>query len=360
MTFNPIEAIAVAFGIVSVLLSVRENIWSWPTAIVNVTLYIFVFFRARLYADMALQVVYIAISAYGWHEWLHGGRGRAALSVSRGTPRLAAVLVGIGAASSLLIGTLLARHTNAALPYVDSMTTATSLIAQWMMAHKILRGLPRALGDGLPGMEEVFERGPRGIPLGLTVPALAAANRRGPVSSRDKFLAPFAPQEPQHVTDQSVSFWSRPCYTKVPSGVICRVDIATAYDVTLDQAGMDWQQAGPLFERYAVSLVGRVDRRWVDTYTKLAKERPNLSRFRLEPAANQVSFTCRSTDGPAEVMGVLKRLEEMVGLVNEMATAAAKAELDPTKGKAHTAEKSEAPHGPAALAAGLFARLSRR
>jgi len=138
MNFSALETVAVLFGIVSVYLSVRENIWSWPTGIVNVTLYIFVFFQARLYADMALQIVYIAISVYGWYEWLHGGRGKTELTVSRGTPRLAAVLTVLGVAATALLGTLLSRYTNASLPYLDSATTATSLIAQWMMAKKIL------------------------------------------------------------------------------------------------------------------------------------------------------------------------------------------------------------------------------
>ncbi len=136
------------------------------------------------------------------------------------------------------------------------------------------------------------------------------------------------------------------------------MDAATLYDVSLDQAGMDRHKAGPLFQRYSINLVGRVDRRWVDCYTKLAKERPNLARFRLEPAASSVSFTCRATDGPAEVMGVVKRLEEMVGLVNQAATAAAKAELEHAKAK--PTARNETVQGAASLAAGLFARLSRR
>jgi hypothetical protein len=135
----------------------------------------------------------------------------------------------------------------------------------------------------------------------------------------------------------------------------------TDYDVTLDQAGMNWEKAGPLFERYAVNLVGRVDRRWVDSYNQIAKERPNLTRFRFEPAASEVSFTCRATDGPAEVMGVLKRLEEMIGLVNQAAAAAAKAGLEPSNVRAHPAAKgAQTAQGAAGLAAGLFARFSRR
>lgn len=135
---SPFEIFAVLFGIISVYLSVRQNIWSWPTAIVNVTLYIIVFYEARLYADMGLQVIYIALSLYGWYEWLYGGANRTELPVSRASRRLALLLPIIGIASTALLGTLLHRSTNAALPYLDSTTTSTSLIAQWMMTRKIL------------------------------------------------------------------------------------------------------------------------------------------------------------------------------------------------------------------------------
>jgi nicotinamide mononucleotide transporter len=35
-------------------------------------------------------------------------------------------------------GTLLGRHTDASLPYLDSAVTSTSLVAQWMMTRKLL------------------------------------------------------------------------------------------------------------------------------------------------------------------------------------------------------------------------------
>jgi nicotinamide riboside transporter PnuC len=44
---NRLEVLAVAFGTVSVWLSVRQKIWSWPTAIVNVLLYVLVFRREK-------------------------------------------------------------------------------------------------------------------------------------------------------------------------------------------------------------------------------------------------------------------------------------------------------------------------
>lgn len=135
---NRWEVLAVIAGIASVYLSTRENIWSWPTAIVNVSLYFVVFLEAKLYADMGLQVVYLVLSVYGWYEWLYGGEHRTALHVSRVTRSLGVRLLLIGIATAAILGTILARFTDAALPYLDSATTSTSLVAQWMMTRKIL------------------------------------------------------------------------------------------------------------------------------------------------------------------------------------------------------------------------------
>jgi nicotinamide mononucleotide transporter len=135
---NRLEILAVITGIISVYLSTRENIWSWPTAIVNVSLYFVVFYEAKLYADMGLQVVYFVLSLYGWYEWLYGGENRTELHVSRVSRSLGVRLAVLGVVSAAVLGTALARFTDASLPYVDSATTTTSLVAQWMMTRKIL------------------------------------------------------------------------------------------------------------------------------------------------------------------------------------------------------------------------------
>ncbi len=135
---NPLELVAVIFGIVSVFLSVRENIWSWPTAIVNVSLFFALFYQSGLYSDMGLQVVYFCLSVYGWYEWLYGGEGRTALKVSRTTPRLWTVLAGISVVGWVVVSRITARLPGASLPYLDAATATTSLIAQWMMTRKLL------------------------------------------------------------------------------------------------------------------------------------------------------------------------------------------------------------------------------
>ena len=133
-----LEIIAAVIGAVSVYLSVRQNIWSWPTAIVNVVVYAVVFYQSKLYADMGLQVIYAGLSVYGWYEWLYGGANRTELHVSRTSSRLGATLAVIALVGSALLGTLLWRATDAALPFMDASLSSTSLVAQWMMTKKKL------------------------------------------------------------------------------------------------------------------------------------------------------------------------------------------------------------------------------
>jgi nicotinamide mononucleotide transporter len=133
-----LELVAVLFGIVSVFLSVREHIWSWPTALVNVALYFALFFKAGLYSDMGLQAVYFGLSLYGWYEWLYGGKGHTTLRVSRTPARLWSLLVVIGLGLWATLGRLTSGLPGVALPYVDAATTTTSLIAQYLMTRKLL------------------------------------------------------------------------------------------------------------------------------------------------------------------------------------------------------------------------------
>lgn len=135
---NPYEVVGVAFGVLSVWLTTRENVWCWPTGLVNVGLFIVVFAQARLYADMALQVVYVGACLYGWYAWLHGGQDHGELRVSL-TPRRARLGFALGGALfGAGLGLVLSRHTDASLPFLDSSLASFSLVAQWMQTRKWL------------------------------------------------------------------------------------------------------------------------------------------------------------------------------------------------------------------------------
>ena len=133
-----LEVFAALFGIVSVYLGTRENVLSWPTALVNVGLYALVFRDQRLYADMGLQVVYFVLSLYGWYEWRFGGAQRTPLRVSRLTPRLGLSLAIVNAVAWVGLASWLDRSTDAALPWLDALLSTTSLCAQFLLTRKVL------------------------------------------------------------------------------------------------------------------------------------------------------------------------------------------------------------------------------
>jgi len=133
-----LELVGVLLGIVTVYLSARENVWSWPTALVNAALFVVVFLRTGLYSDMGLQVVYFVLSLYGWYEWLYGGKGHSELHVSRTPARLWFVFACVALAGWLTLGAITKRIPGSALPYGDAALATASLVAQYMMTKKML------------------------------------------------------------------------------------------------------------------------------------------------------------------------------------------------------------------------------
>ena len=63
------ESLAVLFGILYVVLAVKEIIWCWLSAAINVSLYIYICFSAQLYLETILQVFYLFMAFYGYYYW---------------------------------------------------------------------------------------------------------------------------------------------------------------------------------------------------------------------------------------------------------------------------------------------------
>lgn len=133
---TPLELVSFALAVLTVLLNIRQNHWAWLFAIVSSATYGVVFFDARLYGDAGLQVVFIVVSVWGWHSWLHGGAGHQALRVSRldragWTAALAGWLAGFALLAAFLKG-----FTDSDVPYVDGFLTAGSLVGQLLLSRK--------------------------------------------------------------------------------------------------------------------------------------------------------------------------------------------------------------------------------
>jgi len=135
-----LEKIAVAAGLANVYLTVRQNIWCWPVGVVMVSLYIYIFFQAKLYSDAGLNVFFLVMQFYGWYEWTRGPveHARSLRPVTRLSRRGGIVTIAGVLAGTVVLGTGMHQHTDAALPYPDAFTTMLSVFAQFLMTRKIL------------------------------------------------------------------------------------------------------------------------------------------------------------------------------------------------------------------------------
>jgi nicotinamide mononucleotide transporter len=136
---NKIELLGTILGILYIFFSIRQNILTWPTGLVTSALYIIVFFNSKLYADMGLQVYYVIISIYGWYFWLKGEKSKNGkiVPVRRANKKLWLTLIAVSIVIFFVILAIL-KFTDSDMPYLDSLTTALSIVATWMLAKKYL------------------------------------------------------------------------------------------------------------------------------------------------------------------------------------------------------------------------------
>ncbi|MGE5394639.1 MAG: nicotinamide riboside transporter PnuC [Candidatus Saccharibacteria bacterium] len=137
---NYIELLGAILGFIYIFLSIRQNIWTWPVGLLTSALYVWVFLHSRLYADMGLQVYYVAVSIYGWYEWLKGKSSDSGekLRISRLSFKMGILLAVISVLLVFLMWRVLNDYTDSPVPFADSLATSLSIIATWMLARKIL------------------------------------------------------------------------------------------------------------------------------------------------------------------------------------------------------------------------------
>jgi nicotinamide mononucleotide transporter len=124
-------------GVVGVYLVAVEHIINWPVGLVNVAIYGYVFYTSRLFADMSLQVFFFALGVQGWWMWAQGGQNKTELKITS-IPATWWVGIAISLAAGTAIYYPIIKHFNGAAPFLDSLLTVASIIAQLLLNAKKL------------------------------------------------------------------------------------------------------------------------------------------------------------------------------------------------------------------------------
>lgn len=137
-----IEIVAAVFGFFCVALYIARNALSWPVGLVQVVLYIWVFWQAKLYADMILHCIYVVLQIYGWWAW---SNSRSVESDAEGIIQVRTLgaqgHLGCLAATvvmTFLFASALSNWTDAQSPLADSFVAAASLVGQCLLALRYI------------------------------------------------------------------------------------------------------------------------------------------------------------------------------------------------------------------------------
>ena len=136
--FSIAETVAVIFAVAYLLLAIRQNIWCWLCAAISTAIYIVLFLGAKLYMESVLNGFYFLMAIYGWYKWTSGAAEPAGYPVVVWAPRLHVMVIALIMSLSAITGFALSQWTDAAFPYIDSLTTFSAIWATFLVARKVL------------------------------------------------------------------------------------------------------------------------------------------------------------------------------------------------------------------------------
>ena len=132
------EVIAVIAAIAYLVFAIRQQIICWLFAAISTAIYTWLFLEAKLYMESLLNLFYLVMAGYGWTVWRSGrydGHERPVVIWPVNTHLLAIAVLGI---LSVLSGYLLSEFSDAAFPYIDSLTTWFAVWGTFLVARKVL------------------------------------------------------------------------------------------------------------------------------------------------------------------------------------------------------------------------------
>lgn len=129
-----LEATSAFLGLTYVVLAVRRSRWCWIAGGVGSAIFVYLAAHARLPMQATLNVYYVLMSVYGFVHWTRN-KGEAT-RVPGFWPLRSHLIAWVAIlVVSALSARWLAAETHAAWPFLDSVSTWTSLVAAWLEAR---------------------------------------------------------------------------------------------------------------------------------------------------------------------------------------------------------------------------------
>lgn len=140
-----LEYFGVITGLLYLILEIKQHKAMWVVGFLTSLVYVFVFFFSKIYADMGLNIYYVAISIYGFWKWKQTDKTAIEEKAEEKTilfrhitrSLLAGIIIAIVAIYGLIYF-VLHNYTDSPIPMGDAFTTSVGIVATWMLARRII------------------------------------------------------------------------------------------------------------------------------------------------------------------------------------------------------------------------------
>ena len=134
-----LQIVGTMLGLLYLWLEYRANIWLWVVGAIMPMVHGVLYLTSGIYADAAMQLYYVLAGLYGFVVWRLGATRKTKVVAIQHTPtRCIAPLVVAYAVLHVAMYFVLTEFTDSRVPFFDSMSTALSIVAMWMLSRKLV------------------------------------------------------------------------------------------------------------------------------------------------------------------------------------------------------------------------------
>lgn len=133
-----LEITAIIFGLLSVWFAKKDNIWVFPTGIINTAIYVYLLWKWTLLGDMMINFYYVVMSIYGWYHWTRKKDNVVEYPISRMTfseKKWSFIIFVLTILFVVAVYTFFDKFTHWT-SYVDTVVTGIFFVGMWLMARR--------------------------------------------------------------------------------------------------------------------------------------------------------------------------------------------------------------------------------
>nr|WP_294778057.1 nicotinamide riboside transporter PnuC [uncultured Flavobacterium sp.] len=133
-----LELTAIFFGLLSVWLAKKNNIWVFPTGIINTAIYVYLLWKWSLLGDMMINFYYVIMSIYGWYHWTRKKEEIIAYPISGMTlseKKWSLIIFVLTIVFVVSVYTIFDKFTHWT-SYIDTLVTGIFFVGMWLMAKR--------------------------------------------------------------------------------------------------------------------------------------------------------------------------------------------------------------------------------